>query len=290
MAMVTGNMMSLGPTLGKVELLTLLLGIASTASILLAFRLIAVAGSVFYSQCAYTMTLAGVVWGMLLLDETLPAIAWVAFFFIVIGVYLVEPKPSSDDIIIKRSFTDNGTAARPRPRASDGRTWIRKLTPALIVGATAVCSVFLLNGLAWLYPSQGSGIALVKADATRLPEVVASSLPEKVIETPFINDSGSTAVPRPVVIATANDSVLKPTLTTTSPQPVTDATPITSTTPHTKPRTAPHSSADNIDSTRIVTALSTDQVWWSTLRVQWRLRYRRITPSQHPLTADHVSL
>jgi CheY-like chemotaxis protein len=252
MAMVTGNMMSLGPTLGKVELLTLLLGIASTASILLAFRLIAVAGSVFYSQCAYTMTLAGVVWGMLLLDETLPAIAWVAFFFIVIGVYLVEPKPSSDDIIIKRSFTDNGAAARPRPRASDGRTWIRKLTPALIVGATAVCSVFLLNGLAWLYPSQGSGIALVKADATRLPEVVASSLPEKVIETPFINDSGSTAVPRPVVIATANDSVLKPTLTTTSPQPVTDATPITSTTPHTTPGTAPHSSADNIDSTRIV--------------------------------------
>ena len=50
------------------------------------------------------MTLAGIIWGMLLLNEELGMIAWAAFAVILIGMHLVEPKPSSDQLVINRSF------------------------------------------------------------------------------------------------------------------------------------------------------------------------------------------
>lgn len=106
-AFITGDLITLELVLGKLELLVVLLGVVGAASLLLSFHLIASAGAVFYSQSAYTMTLAGIVWGMLLLDEQLPIIAWAAFALILFGMYLVEPKPSKDEIIINRSFTHN---------------------------------------------------------------------------------------------------------------------------------------------------------------------------------------
>jgi drug/metabolite transporter (DMT)-like permease len=109
-AYATGELMTLGT--GKLAMLVLLMGVIGAASLLLAFHLIATAGAVFYSQSAYTMTLAGIIWGMLLLNEELGMIAWAAFAVILIGMYLVEPKPSSDQLVINRSF-----ARRPRTEA-----------------------------------------------------------------------------------------------------------------------------------------------------------------------------
>ena len=58
----------------------------------------------FYSQSAYAMTIAGVVWGMILLNEELSVFAWLAFAIIIVGMYLVEPKAKDEVLIINRSF------------------------------------------------------------------------------------------------------------------------------------------------------------------------------------------
>jgi drug/metabolite transporter (DMT)-like permease len=105
-AYMKGDLMPLGPRIGRLEILVVLMGVVSASSLLLAFHLIATAGAVFYSQSAYTMTIAGVVWGMLLLNEQLSSFAWVAFAIIAVGMYLVEPKASNEELIIKRSFKD----------------------------------------------------------------------------------------------------------------------------------------------------------------------------------------
>ena len=103
-AYMKGDLMPLGPQIGRLEILVVLMGVVGASSLLLAFQLIATAGAVFYSQSAYTMTIAGVVWGMLLLNEQLSSLAWVAFAIIAVGMYLVEPKASDEELIIKRSF------------------------------------------------------------------------------------------------------------------------------------------------------------------------------------------
>ncbi|MHA6346520.1 response regulator [Roseivivax sp. CAU 1761] len=103
-AQASGSLMPLGPGFGRLEALVVLMGVAGAASLLLAFHLIATAGPVFYSQSAYAMTIAGVVWGMLLLDEELTPLAWAAFAIILVGMYLVEPKIRDEDLVIKRSF------------------------------------------------------------------------------------------------------------------------------------------------------------------------------------------
>ena len=105
LAIYTGDLMALGPQIGLLEILVVLMGIVGASSLLLCFHLIATAGAVFASQSAYAMTIAGIVWGMLLLDETLSATAWGAVVVILMGLYLVEPNPSDDKVTLKRSFT-----------------------------------------------------------------------------------------------------------------------------------------------------------------------------------------
>lgn len=105
-AYFSGDLMPLGTSIGALEVLVLLMGVVGASSLLLAFHLIATAGAVFYSQSAYAMTIAGVVWGMLLLNEELSALAWFAFVVIIVGMYLVEPKANDEELVIQRSFKD----------------------------------------------------------------------------------------------------------------------------------------------------------------------------------------
>lgn len=89
---------------GALEFTMIVMAGVTIASYLMGFHLIRTAGAVFYSQTAYTMTIAGVVWGVLLLNETLSPFAWLAFAVIVIGMYLVEPKTDNKDLVITRKF------------------------------------------------------------------------------------------------------------------------------------------------------------------------------------------
>lgn len=103
-AWASGELMALGPTIGRLEILVLLMGIGGATSLLLCFHLIATAGAVFASQSAYAMTLAGIVWGMLLLNEELSAVAWGAVVAILVGLYLVEPSPGDEKVVLQRSL------------------------------------------------------------------------------------------------------------------------------------------------------------------------------------------
>ena len=50
------------------------------------------AGPVFASQTAYVITLAGVLWGMVLFDERHSALIWIALVLLFFGVALVRPR------------------------------------------------------------------------------------------------------------------------------------------------------------------------------------------------------
>ena len=66
-AHLNGDLMRLGPEIGRIGLLVVLFGLVGAASLLLAFHLVATAGAVFHSRSASAMTIAGVVLGTLVL-------------------------------------------------------------------------------------------------------------------------------------------------------------------------------------------------------------------------------
>jgi len=97
--------------LGRLEVIILVLGAASAIAVALALDIVATAGPVFASQIAYSQTLAGIAWGMLLLDEQLSPAAWGAFALVIVGFWLVEPKRADDDF--------KATVSLSRPQNTD---------------------------------------------------------------------------------------------------------------------------------------------------------------------------
>jgi len=88
---------------GRLELIILVLGTAS--AIALALDIVATAGAVFAGQMAYSQTLAGIAWGMLLLDERLAPAAWGALALVILGFWLVEPKREGDEFKVTVPLT-----------------------------------------------------------------------------------------------------------------------------------------------------------------------------------------
>lgn len=88
---------SLGPMPMMLLTISFLLAVTSALTTVLWLHLVEIAGPVFASQTAYSGTIAGIVWSMLLLDEHLAPFAWVALALMMIGLYLVEPRASSED-------------------------------------------------------------------------------------------------------------------------------------------------------------------------------------------------
>ncbi|MFD1196504.1 response regulator [Seohaeicola saemankumensis] len=86
--------------LGIPEAITLALGVSTAVALVLALDLVATAGPVFASQMAYSQTLAGIAWAMLLLDERLSLLAWGSFVLVIVGFWLVEPRRAGDDFRI----------------------------------------------------------------------------------------------------------------------------------------------------------------------------------------------
>lgn len=99
-ASYSGSMVWLGAGFGRLELIILVLGIASGIAVALALELVATTGAVFASQMAYSQTLSGIAWGMLLLNEQLPMMAWGAFGLVILGFWLVQPKEAGDEFSV----------------------------------------------------------------------------------------------------------------------------------------------------------------------------------------------
>jgi drug/metabolite transporter (DMT)-like permease len=65
---------------------------------------IGLAGSVFASQTGYVVTLAGVIWGIVLFGETHSAWVWGSVVMMMLGLALVTPRRRDDkDEIVEAS-------------------------------------------------------------------------------------------------------------------------------------------------------------------------------------------
>ena len=101
---------------GGLEVVILILGAASGVAIALALDLVATAGAVFASQIAYSQTLAGIAWAMVLLGERLPVIAWVALAIVILGFWLVQPKQAGEEFSIRIPVQRPGARGAGRRR------------------------------------------------------------------------------------------------------------------------------------------------------------------------------
>ena len=122
-AAAAGELLHLGPAVGRLEVVVLLIALASVLAIVLWLLLVDVAGAVFASQTAYSITIAGIVWSMLLLDERLSPLAWGALALMLLGLYFVEPQASAADdefrlpVRLRRAKSDLVAQARGEPHA-----------------------------------------------------------------------------------------------------------------------------------------------------------------------------
>ncbi len=104
LAVATGNFIPVSELispLGSIVVLLTVIAIVSNVSFL---YLLMFAGPVFGSQTAYVQALSGIVCGVLLLGETMSALAWIAMLLVLVGMFLVESKASDEPITIKRDF------------------------------------------------------------------------------------------------------------------------------------------------------------------------------------------
>ena len=90
-------MTPLGPVIAMLAVVTVVVNVTF-------FLLLKLGGGVFTSQKAYVTAIAGVLWGILLLGETMSPLAWGAIGLVLLGMYLVESKASDEPITIKRDF------------------------------------------------------------------------------------------------------------------------------------------------------------------------------------------
>ena len=96
-AWLLGDLVPLTLTAGPFELLVLLLALKSLVGMALFMVLMTSAGALFGSQVGYVKALAGIVWSMLVLDESLSPFTWLSFAIILCGLFLVESRKCAGD-------------------------------------------------------------------------------------------------------------------------------------------------------------------------------------------------
>jgi drug/metabolite transporter (DMT)-like permease/DNA-binding NarL/FixJ family response regulator len=82
---------------GQFGFLAVLIAASTALSMICYVHLISSTGAVFAAQAAYIVTIAGLLWSMLLLGERLQPIVWFALALIIVGLLLVEPKHEAEE-------------------------------------------------------------------------------------------------------------------------------------------------------------------------------------------------
>ena len=91
-AALTGDFLTISVPFGRVEWVTVALVLVSVLAYLSFFELIASSGAVFAGQVCYVTTLSGMIWGTLLLGETLTHGMIIALACVMLGLLLVQPR------------------------------------------------------------------------------------------------------------------------------------------------------------------------------------------------------
>lgn len=90
LATATGTAHMVGPPWNAADMAVLGLPVITGVAHIFLFELIRIAGPVFFSQVGYVVTVAGVLWGMLLFGERHSPWIWLALALMFIGVALVN--------------------------------------------------------------------------------------------------------------------------------------------------------------------------------------------------------
>ena len=96
LSLVTDQFFILQPTNLYLFISTLGLGFISATAYSIFIYLIGRAGSVFSSQVGYLVTFFGVVWGIIILGESHSVFVWISLAMIMMGIFLVQPKQTSE--------------------------------------------------------------------------------------------------------------------------------------------------------------------------------------------------
>lgn len=101
LALLRGHYFILGADFSWTDVLIAVTGLCVGVCTVLYIRLVAMAGAVFASQSAYTTTVAGIAWSVVLLGETLTLWTAAALILIVVGLVLVGPKREAGNIDVE---------------------------------------------------------------------------------------------------------------------------------------------------------------------------------------------
>ena len=96
LSLVMDQFFILQPTNFYLFISTLGLGFISATAYSIFIYLIGRAGSVFSSQVGYLVTFFGVVWGIIILGESHSVFVWISLAMIMMGIFLVQPKQTSE--------------------------------------------------------------------------------------------------------------------------------------------------------------------------------------------------
>ena len=102
LSLVMDQFFILQPTNLYLFISTLGLGFISATAYSIFIYLIGRAGSVFSSQVGYLVTFFGVVWGIIILGESHSVFVWISLAMIMMGIFLVQPKQTSESIDFKK--------------------------------------------------------------------------------------------------------------------------------------------------------------------------------------------
>ena len=98
LSLVMDQFFILQPTNLYLFISTLGLGFISATAYSIFIYLIGRAGSVFSSQVGYLVTFFGVLWGIIILGESHSVFVWISLAMIMMGIFLVQPKQTSESI------------------------------------------------------------------------------------------------------------------------------------------------------------------------------------------------
>lgn len=97
LAILFDDFIPLSTLYGTTGIIVIIMSAVACGALVLNLILTASTGAVFASQSAYAITAAGIGWSVVLLGETIPALAWLALGLVVIGLILVEPKNEAEE-------------------------------------------------------------------------------------------------------------------------------------------------------------------------------------------------
>ncbi|MEM7255726.1 MAG: DMT family transporter [Pseudomonadota bacterium] len=108
-ALISGGSLMFGPTTPALTFIVIVMGVCGGATTVLCLITLCSTGAVFASLSSYAMTIAGIIWGLLLLNEHLSTTAWVSVALVICGLYFVGPKAGDERVTLNRSFLDQKT-------------------------------------------------------------------------------------------------------------------------------------------------------------------------------------